>query len=426
MAIFFTPLVERKAFMSEDTLHRKACIEDNPLRAVLARYVEYLGSRGYSAITRREYVSVAAHFGRWLGRRSLGPAAAQQFMHRHMPTCRCPAPVVRKAILVRLALEHLLAMCGAPTTPAAEFPRDFAGDLLRRYEARLVRVQGLAAGTVHQRLSHAQSMLSRLRIKHPAQLAKWTPQRIASWMSREVEGYQRSTAQNIAVSARSLLRFLLLEGMIHRDLSAAIPTFAHWRLAPLPETLQKKELVRLLRVPDVRTAVGLRDQAILLCLSEVGLRASDVAGLKLAGVHLASGTLTLYRNKPRKTTTLPMTRKLVRALEAYLRRGRPACKSPFVFVLHRPPVGRSLSPANVSDIAWRMGERANLPKPVRGAHVLRHTFASRLLCAGASLKQVADLLGHRSIDTTTIYAKVDFKILSRVALPWPGAKEARS
>jgi site-specific recombinase XerD len=116
-------------------------------------------------------------------------------------------------------------------------------------------------------------MLSRLRIKHPAQLAKWTPQRIVKWMSNAVEGYQRSTAQNVAVSTRSLLRFLLQEGLIHRDLSAAVPTFAHWRLAALPETLQKKEVVQLLRVPDVRTAVGLRDRAILLCLSEVGLRA---------------------------------------------------------------------------------------------------------------------------------------------------------
>jgi len=325
-----------------------------------------------------------------------------------------------------LALEHLLVMCGIPATPAAESPRDFAGDLLRRYEEQLVKVQGLAAGTVHTRLTRAQSMLTRLRVKQPAQLAKWTPQLIASWMSSEVEGYQRSTAQNIGASTRSLLRFLMQEGLIHRDLSAAVPTFAHWRLAPLPETLKKKELVELMRVPDVRTAVGLRDRAILLCLSEVGLRPSDVAGLTLDGVHLASGTLTLYRSKPRKTTTLPMTRRLVRALDAYLRRGRPASKSPFVFVLHRPPVGRSLTPATVSDIAWRMGERANLPKPARGARVLRHTFASRLLCAGASLKQVADLLGHRSIDTTTIYAKVDFKLLSRVAMPWPSAKEARS
>jgi len=412
--------------MSEGTLHRMASIEDNPHRVILERYIGYLDGRGYSALTCREYVSVAAHFGRWLGRRSLSQMAARQFTRRHMPTCRCPAPVIRNARRVRLALEHLLAMCGIPATPATAFPRDFAGDLLRRYEERLVKVQGLAAGTVHQRLTHARSMLSRLRIKRPAQLAKWTPQRIVSWLSSEVEGYQRSTAQNIVVSARSLLRFILQEGLIHRDLSAAVPTFAHWRLAPLPETLQKKELVQLIRVPDVRTAVGLRDRAILLCLGEVGLRASDVAGMKVDGVHLASGTLTLYRNKPRQTTTLPMTRKLARALDAYLRRGRPVCKSSFVFVLHRPPVGRSLTPANVSDIAWRMGERANLPKSVRGARVLRHSFTSRLLCAGASLKQVADLLGHRSIDTTTIYAKVDFKILSRVALPWPGAKEVRS
>jgi site-specific recombinase XerD len=316
-------------------------------------------------------------------------------------------------------------MLGITAHHAAEFPRGFADDLLQRYAEWLRNVRGLAIGTIRYRMKTVKTMLTRFQITQPAQLTKWTPQRIVDFVSSEAARVKPARAQNIACTVRSLLRYLLQEGLICRDLSAAVPTFAHWRLAPLPETLQKEELVRLLQVPNVQTAVGLRDRAILLCLSEVGLRASDVAGMKLGGIDLASSALVLYRNKPRKTTTLPMTRRLARALDAYLRRGRPACKSPFVFVLHRPPVGRPLTPATVSDIAWRMGERANLRKQVRGAHVLRHTFASRLLCAGASLKQVADLLGHRSIDTTTIYAKVDFKLLSRVAMPWPGAKEAR-
>jgi site-specific recombinase XerD len=145
--------------------------------------------------------------------------------------------------------------------------------------------------------------------------------------------------------------------------------------------------------------------------------------MELDGVDFASGVLTIRRSKQRKSTVLPMPHKLAHALEAYLRRGRPACKSQMLFVHHWPPVGTAIKPVTVSCIAWSLGKRAKLRPQVRGAHVLRHTFASRMLCAGATLKQVADLLGHKSIDTTTIYAKVDLKALAHVALPWPGAKE---
>jgi integrase/recombinase XerD len=410
--------------MSENSFRRKLRVWDNPFGPVLKRYVAYLVGRGYSATTCREYASVAEHFGRWLGLRSLSHAAARRFVRQHLPACRCPAPVIRNAGRNRRALNHLLAMCGV-SVPAAAPPCGFVCDLLRSYAERLEKTQGLAASTVHQRLILARKMLKRLRVNQPGQLARWTPQLIESYVSTAAQRYQPSTAHNIAAGVRSLLRFLLQQGLIDRDLSTAVPTFAHWRLASLPKTLQKEELVRLLKEPNVRTPIGLRDRAILLCLSELGMRASDVAGLELDGVDLTSGVITLRRSKQRKSTALPMTRKLARALAAYLRHGRPACKSQLVFVLHWPPVGKAITPATVSDIVWRLGTRAKLRPESRGAHVLRHTFASSLLRAGASLKQVADLLGHQSIDTTTIYAKVDLKSLSRVALPWPGTKEVR-
>jgi hypothetical protein len=248
--------------MAEETSHREKCIEGNSLRAILKRYGRYLDDRGYSALTCREYVSVAAHFGRWLGRRGAvfvkpdGGPAIQTSAHTDVSVSGTRDP---KCDTCSLGVGASVGDVRYSRDACCRIPSCFVGDLLRRCEERLVKVQGLAAGTVQYRLTHAQRMLSGLRVKHPAQLAKWTPQRIASWLSSEVEGFQRSTAQNIAVSARSLLRFVLQEGPVHRDLSAAVPTFAHWRLAPLPETLQKKELVQLIRVADVRTAVGLRD-----------------------------------------------------------------------------------------------------------------------------------------------------------------------
>ncbi|HUE72276.1 MAG TPA: site-specific integrase [Pirellulaceae bacterium] len=411
--------------MLKNPIHQlRTRIRTNPLGPVLERYIEHLVDRGYSSSTLREYVSAADHFGRWLGRRPPNQAMARHFLQRHLLVCRCRGPVILSMRRCRRALNHLLVMIGA-VTARSEFPRGFVGDLLRRFKQRLLTVQGLATGTVHRRLTWARTMLTRLRVRRAAQLTTWTPERIERYVTSEARRYQPSTAHNIADATRSLLRFLLQDGLIRRDLSAAVPTVAHWRLAPLPATLREDEVARLINAADDQTAIGLRDRAILLCLSEVGLRASEVVGLELEGVDVAANVLQVRRSKRRESTALPITRKLARALKAYLRRGRPPCTSLKVFVLHRPPVGKPLVPATISGIVSRLASRAGLEGRIRSAHVLRHSVASRMLTAGASLKQIADLLGHRSIDTTTIYAKVDLNALSQVALPWPGVKEVQ-
>jgi len=410
--------------MLEDTIRQLLVqIRANALAPLLEQYIAYLVSRGNAASTLREYVSAVEHFGRWLRRRPLDRATVWQFMHRHLPVCRCRRPVNRDAAQCRLALDHLLKMSGA-VAPRSKFPPGFVGDLLRRYEERLVTVQGLAAGTVHRQLTTARTMLTRLRIQRPCQLLTWTPERIERYVCSEARYYQPSSAHNIACATRALLRFLLQEGLIRRDLSAAVPTFANWRLAALPETLRAEEVVRLINMPDVRTAIGLRDRAMLLCMSELGLRASEVASLELDGVNFTANVLQLRRSKKRESTLLPMTRRLSGALKAYLRHGRPTCTSQQVFVTHQPPVGKPIQPGRVSNMVWSLGRRSGLQGQI-SAHVLRHSVASRMLSAGASLKRIADLLGHQSIDTTTIYAKVDLNALSQVALPWPGAKEVQ-
>ena len=203
------------------------------------------------------------------------------------------------------------------------------------------------------------------------------------------------------------------------------PRFALWRLAALPDTLQQEELARLARAADARTPVGLRDRAILLCMSELGLRASDVAGLELAGVDLPGRVLHLRRFKEREITALPMPRRLADAMHAYLHRGRLASTATAVFIMHRSPIGKPLSAINIRDVILRLAVRAGLEHRVNGTHILRHSVASRMLAAGANLKQIADLFGHQSINTTMIYAKVDLMTLAQVALPWPGAKEVR-
>ncbi len=268
-------------------------------------------------------------------------------------------------------------------------------------------------------------MVLHLRVRRLEDLKRWSIDQIRGFVVSQGQRSRPSSGQVIASSIRSFLRFLLLHRLIDQDLASAVPSFANWRLATLPETVEANELKRLIGAAKRSASpVGLRDRAILLCLVELGLRASDVAGLELDGLDLDNRVLWLKRQKQRESTGVPLSRPLAAALEAYLRRGRPACSTSFLFVLHRAPRGKAMTPNAIRGVLRRLAAKAGLADRIRGTHVIRHSVASCWIQAGATLKQIADLLGHRSIDTTAIYAKVDLQALTQVALPWPTAKEA--
>jgi site-specific recombinase XerD len=162
-----------------------------------------------------------------------------------------------------------------------------------------------------------------------------------------------------------------------------------------------------------------------LCMVDLGLRATEVAGLTLDDLDEATGTLRLTAGKSRRDRVLPMSHRVRRAVVDYYRRHRPKTDDCHVFLRHRVPIGAAVSRELVRGVMRRAYVAVGGCEKWTGTHVLRHTAATRLHRAGADLKRVADILGHRSIDTTIIYTKVDLVRLVEVALPWPGAKEVR-
>jgi integrase/recombinase XerD len=410
--------------MLEDLFRRPRVqrrIRQNPHGSVLEQFAEYLNARGHSPNTVHQYIFAAEHFCRWLGRRKISRHAVTQFIRRHLTSCRCKTPAPRTSANVYAALNRLLEMIGASASAPAR--KSAVDSLLQRYAVHLKQVQGLAAATVHYRLRYARTMLSRFRVRRIAQLKHWTVKGIRRFVANQGRCCQPSSGQVIASSIRSFLRFLLLNRLIDQDLAAAVPAFANWRLASLPATVSGEELDHLVRAIDPSSPVGMRDRAIVLCLAELGLRASDVAGLELDGLDLTTDVLRLKRQKQREVTAMPISRHLAEAIGDYVRCGRPACSTSFLFVLHRAPRGKALTPLGVHGVVVRRAAEAGLTDRIRGTHVIRHSVASRWIRAGATLKQVADLLGHRSIDTTSIYAKVDLRALALVALPWPSERE---
>ena len=228
-----------------------------------------------------------------------------------------------------------------------------------------------------------------------------------------------ATAKAVRTALRSLIRFAQLGGLCDGRLVFAVPRIAQWKRAQLPRALSDQELALLLNAFDRSTAIGRRDYVITLCLAQLGLRAGEVAALSLDDFDWRSGTLRLVGGKERRASVLPLPRPLGQALVNYLRKDRPPTRSRRVFVRNRAPFDKPLASNGVSAIVGRAFARARLGVAIKGAHVLRHTAATRMVCAGASLKEVADVLRHRSLETTMIYTKLDLPTLAAVAHPWP-------
>jgi site-specific recombinase XerD len=191
--------------------------------------------------------------------------------------------------------------------------------------------------------------------------------------------------------------------------------------AALPTRLTVAEVERVLALYTGTTPKALRNCAILVLLARLGLRAREVAGLRLDDIDWHAGRLRILPGKTHRARLLPLSEDVGQALAAYLVHGRPTSASRIIFLNWRPPFRPLAGASAISRVARRAMERAGIPaRPRRGAHTFRHTVASQMVNHGASFKDVADVLGHQSLQTTGIYAKLDLEVLAAVALPWRG------
>ncbi len=194
---------------------------------------------------------------------------------------------------------------------------------------------------------------------------------------------------------------------------------AHWSLASLPRSLTDEEIERLLEsfTPDLRSPR--RGYAMVRCALDLGLRSSEIAKLALSDIDWQVGTVKLRRTKSRREDILPLPPTTGEAIAAYLRFERPVSANPAVFVRHRAPHDVPIGPDAVRKVIRVAYRRIGLTHG--RSHALRHTLARHLVESGSSIKEVADVLRHRSLNTSLIYAKVDNRRLRAVALPWPGS-----
>jgi integrase/recombinase XerD len=221
---------------------------------------------------------------------------------------------------------------------------------------------------------------------------------------------------------RSFLRYAQFRGEVTPEQVAAVPAVATWTTTPdLPKAIAPEHAQRAIDSCDLGTAVGLRDRAVLLILARLGLRAREIIALQLDDCDWDRGQLRVH-GKGGRVGILPLPVDVGRAIAAYLERGRPRCEDRHLFLRSTAPI-RGLQPGGdgVGSIVRCALDRANVNAPHRGSHQFRHALAVRLLRGGASLREIGEVLRHRSPQSTSIYARVDLEALRPLALRWPGA-----
>ncbi|MDN6332110.1 MAG: tyrosine-type recombinase/integrase, partial [Micrococcaceae bacterium] len=249
-----------------------------------------------------------------------------------------------------------------------------------------------------------------------AQAGEVTGEIIAGYLTGRLGTLSRKSAKMTTSVLRSFLGLIHAVGYSPVSLTAAVPPIVSWRLAGLPEPLTREEVRALLTVVDQATPAGKRDYAVVLLLLRLGLRCSEVAALTLEDVDWKAGTL-LIHGKGGRVDTLPLPIDVGNALVDYLQLTRPKdLEAREVFIRVYAPF-RGLTRVSISCIVSRLAKKAGLG--IVHAHRLRHTAASNVLNAGASMEEVAQFLRHASTETSAIYAKTDMTRLSGLSQPWP-------
>jgi site-specific recombinase XerD len=402
--------------MLEKSSQLRKHLQGNPLAFHLGSFATSLKEGGYAGGTMQWKLVVLAGFGRWLRKTKRAVADLDE---------RCADTFVKQKQRVHRGelrtlqqfLDHLRKRNVIPNRNLVP-DRSPLADILNRYETHLRSEQGLATATVLNYQSDVRKFLVERFGEGPFLFRELKASDISNFVLKHSHGMGVRTAQLMTTALRSFFRYLFQKGKLQADLAASVPTVADWRLSTVPKYLTPEEVERLLKACNPCTAIGRRDYAILLLLARLGLRSGEVMALQLDDLNWRAGEI-LVRGKGLFHDRLPLPLEVGEALTTYMQRDRPACPTRRVFVCMRAPQRELGGPSTMTTIVRRALVRADLHPALKGPHLLRHSLATSLLRAGATLGEIGEVLRHRFASTTEIYAKVDFEGLRSLAHPWP-------
>lgn len=394
-------------------------MREGPLGPHINEFSGLLCEQGYSHQFAGQQIRWLADFSRWLQRQGLHVkdidaqriAGYLQYRRRRWRPRRGEHSILKR-FLALLRSKGLLPE--AP--PATQNARQRAEDDFGRY---LSEERGLSRATLLNYLPIVRRFLAERFGQKTLRFDQLVARDITGYVQRHARDLGPKRAGLMVTTLRSFLRYLRHQGRITTDLAAAVPGVAAWKLSVLPKFLPIEQVQRVLEGCDRQTPGGRRDYAILMLLARLGLRAGEVVSLTLDDIRWDTGEISV-QGKGRRQSRLPLPQEVGQALADYLQKGRPPCSSRRFFIRDRAPRQGFANAVAVSTLVRRALERAGVWSASKGAHLFRHSLATHMLHRGASLADIGDLLRHRGINTTAIYAKVDLEALRPLAQPWPG------
>ena len=406
--------------MSEQS-SRSGRVVAGELDVHLIEFLTALAKAGYTESTQYSKERLIAPFIRWVRRSAFTLADLDDpSVDAFLASSSCRGSDHRTALYQ--FVQHLRNV-GAVAPRRSQ--RSSAEMLVCRYIEHLRSKQGLSAHSIAVYSSFARAFVAAQRL--PEDAAVLDRLAVGRYQLDDSRNRSVSFVRLLAAALRSFLRFCFLDGITAADLSTAVHPIRRWQLAAIPQFLTADEVERVVAVPsaDRSTARGCRDFAILLLLARLGLRASEILALDIDDIRWSVGEI-VVRGKGRLHDRLPLPHDVGEALALYLSDGRGPSSSRRLFLRHvAPRVGLS-QPSMVSKIAREALQRAGLlPSGRVGAHIFRHSLATRMIRGGASLAEISQALRHRSTTTTQLYAKVELDGLRAVTLSWPSAEVTR-
>ncbi len=395
-------------------------MHEGPLGPYMDSYAANMHEQGYAAAKALAHIRLLADFSRWLAKHRLTPQEiTAELFPRYLRSRRARHwrlthndPSALKQMLNLLVRRRVILESPQPAPTPAERLQDEFSSYLRQE-------RGLAERTVRYHLSFVGKFLAERFGTGPVDLSMLSSSDVIDFVRRRAASMQGEYAKSQNTALRAFLRFGRYRGDLHTDLAACVPSVANGQFSTLPRAIPPDQAERVLASCNRNTNVGRRTYAILLLLARLGLRAIELVHLRLEDLDLQNGWITV-RGKRGRFSQLPLPVDVGEAIADYLRNARPKSASRCVFLRATAPITGFKVSSTVGAVVRQALSRAGIHSPQTGSHQFRHGLATRMLQQGASLSEIAELLRHRSIRTTEIYARVDLDTLRTLALPWPG------
>jgi site-specific recombinase XerD len=403
-------------FTKPETLLR---LRQGPLGDCLDRYAEWLSEQGFCRAAGRLHIIQIADFSLWLDSQGLKlndiqPKTIDSFLEDRRRRVKPHAERSTLCRFLRLVQPDVCTQSPPPLSASQVLLQDFRRHFLEDRGAALVSYLTLQP--------ILRQFLSECFPDGVIDCARLTAYDVIGFVRRHAFHQSAGRARLLVTALRAFLRYLCQRGEIPNALIGSVPRVAMWSGSTLPKFLVPDQVRQVLAECDQNSAAGMRNYAILLLLSRLGFRADEIVRLTLDNIDWEKGCIT-FRGKGGRWAQMPLPTDVGEAIVRYLQHGRPLSSCRRLFLRHTAPKIGFTNSGAIATLVRRAIIQAGIQSQRKGSHLFRHSLATRMVNTGSSLPEIAELLRHQSIETTNLYAKVDFNALRSIALPWPGGAQ---